>query len=167
MRNLKVFLGVLIVAAITLVACEKEETETTNSAGTPTSSKRIKSSTNKSTNSDYPIIITEDLTVEENLTTVILNLNENEVLYSTNFNGIRTNEILLNVAGDQFPDDPENPNNPNLTAGCHVTIPGCLALLVAVHNFNLENCDYSSGIILSSSWNMYVIGTDCNGDNEA
>jgi|GEM_PF-2688496 len=157
----KLVKGALLLALVgtTIVGCEKEEV--TIQSFQDNDLKENKEYVLKS-NFDYPIILDKGLTIEENLLEVLTSLKAGEVLYSTNVNGVRTNEIRLNLENDDFPDNPEDPN---ISAHCHVIQSGCLAYLVTIHNYNLEHCNYSSGGIYQESGNMMVLDGGCDNDN--
>lgn len=152
----KLIKGVMFLALVgtIMVGCEKEEDFSSNQQNDNTHSK-VKTKKNKS---EYPIIIYEDLTIQENLESVITNLEDGELLYSTIVNDVHHNEIRLNSPNDDFPDDPD-PDDPEITFGCAFPDPyaACLASIAFWHNYNLDHCEgsstgYSNGTLWVHGW---------------
>jgi len=159
MKNLVKGAMFLALVGTIMVGCEKEALDSQSVDNVDkVDGKKSKKKVNNKSDSDYPIIIYEDLSEINNLVNVLGNLEKGEFLYSEIVNGIQHNEIQQNLASIEFPN---NPNDPELNGMCHIEQSGCLAWIAAIHNYNLDHCDGSS-VGYGADGNMVVTGSGCD-----
>lgn len=153
-------IGTLTLSAILILGCENEEVIPNEKTSTISSKKITKSVKN----GVYPISITLDLSIEENLEEVITNLSGGEYLYSEVIDGIQYNEVRLNTIHDDFPEEPYDQyisEDDGTWYICHIEQEGCLYWAAQHHLYNIDHCD-NSRLGLDHFGYIIVYGDNCN-----
>lgn len=146
MKILRV-IPIVILCVFAIVSCQKPE----NSEMAELSAQSESLSKDKvvNTKSSYPISVTIDLTTSDDLYDVVENLDTDEKLIME-FDGTSLVSTIVGTVPSSF--DHDNPNNPNISESCQLSIGGnpnynCWNQLYEAAKYNEEN-----GICFDSIW---------------